>query len=96
MKKHPTNWTPAVGDVVEIAFHDHGQVDGAGADALDFTVYGRLHVITKRSYTVHSWAYTDPDEDIGEHDVKNIEGSLIVRSAITDMYRLSRPKQRRI
>jgi len=93
MKKHPAGWSPRVGDVVQISFRDHTEVNGENQGLLDFSVFGRLAHIDKHSYTVHSWAYTgEPPE--GEGWVHNITGFSIARSAIVDIFKLIRPRRK--
>lgn len=87
--KFPKSWSPRVGDIVEVRFHDHSEESHDPQEgAIHFCVFGRLHKITKSVYIVHSWAYVAPD-GYEEGADSNIVGFTIVRKAITEIRRLT-------
>lgn len=72
---------PKVGDEVRIAFIDH--VEGTD-EVEEYYVYGRVAKVTKRSYTVDSWALQDASRD-READRDNITTFTIIRATISEV-----------
>lgn len=68
---------------MEIHFLDHVETDGP---VWEFAVFGRVAAVDRRSVTIDSWAYLDPKEA----DRTNVASYTIVRSAITNWWRLRR------
>jgi len=73
-----------IGDVVEVRFLDHAE-HGADmqeqAQALDFTVFGRVVATNKKSITIETWCYTNPREPRDS----NVSCFTIIRGAITSL-----------
>ncbi len=72
---------PKVGDWVRIRFDDH--VLGSD-DVEEFYVSGRVAKVTRKAYTIDSWALVDPARD-RDHDRENITTHTIVRGVISEV-----------
>ncbi len=72
------------GDVVEVVFLDHAE----GDNEILFVVYGRVKEKDRTKIVVDCWTYVDQDAERDE----NIHSYTILRSAIKEMYLLSRKR----
>lgn len=75
------------GDIVECIFHDHVE---DGDEAINFTVWGRIVKVSKLSYKIESWAYTDAAEGERDTNPENVKTFTIVKKAILKITRLRR------
>jgi hypothetical protein len=67
-----------IGDEVRVQFYDHVE---DGTEAINFTVWGRVSDLTKRTISIECWAYTDPNEE----DKNNVKVYTIVKKAISSL-----------
>ena len=67
-----------INSIYAITFLDHAKGDGTLEDAFEFTAYGKLVSITKTSYILEFWTYTD-----GRDSDNNSERLVILKSTIT-------------
>jgi hypothetical protein len=71
-----------IGDIVQVMFHDHCEVEGAEDSALmEFAVYGVLSEKTRTHLTVTAWAHAD---NLTNRDV-NTKSFTLVRKAVTNV-----------
>lgn len=74
--------TAKLGDVCQITFHDHVEVEGEEAAALmEFAVYGVLVEKTRAKLVVMPWAHAD---DLTKVD-GNTKSFVIARKAVTNV-----------
>lgn len=77
------------GDEVRIRFLDHVE---DGQEAIDFTVWGRISLLTKRTIAVECWAYTD----LEEQDKHNVKMFTIVKKAILALHVMVPSRRKRV
>jgi len=71
-----------VGDEVRLLIDDH--VENSD-DIEEYYVYGRVAKVTKKAYTVDSWAMRDMSRD-RDHDRDNITTFTILRGVIREVH----------
>lgn len=75
-----------VGDLVDIEFLDHAE---DAKDAMTFRLCGEVHKITRTSYIIYTWRYTNPIDRAEDSNSKDNENSFaIVKKAVLSIKKL--------
>ena len=77
--------TIKVGDLVDIEFLDHAE---AAPDAIAFRLTGEVQNITKTSYIIYTWRYSNPIDKLKDHNKDNENSFAIVKKAVLSIKKL--------
>jgi hypothetical protein len=77
--------SPSNGDLVEIEFLDHQQIDGSHLSNSTYLAWGKVSEITEDAIVIHTW---EPKDAHRHEDDGNTDGFAILKSTIKRIRKL--------